>query len=83
MSDASSTPERFAESDFSVGRVINRSTSVLSRNFPIYFIIAMVAYLPTLTSLIATAPLYGSVTLCGVDVAAGVSPPWNAYLPQL
>src|SRR5262245_17076030 len=48
MTDASSTPARFAESDFNVGRVINRSATVLSRNFVTFFIVAAVAYLPTL-----------------------------------
>jgi hypothetical protein len=48
MTDASSTPIRYAESDFSVGRVINRSTTVFSRNFLTYFIVALVAYLPML-----------------------------------
>src|SRR5262245_43010823 len=41
-----SVAARFAESDFRVGRVINRSVAVLSRNFVAFFIVAVVAYLP-------------------------------------
>jgi hypothetical protein len=48
MTDASSMPTRFAESDFNIGRVINRSTTVLSRNFLPFFVVAAIAYLPTL-----------------------------------
>src|SRR5215510_8335241 len=36
----------FAEGDFRVGRVINQSASVLSRNFPALFLIGVIAYLP-------------------------------------
>src|SRR6266852_3996446 len=38
---------RFAESDFRVGRVLNRTSSVLSRNFLIFFVVTAVANLPT------------------------------------
>jgi MFS family permease len=36
----------FAEGYFRVGRVINQSASVLSRNFPALFLIGAIAYLP-------------------------------------
>jgi hypothetical protein len=44
---ASTTSAPFAEGDFRVGRVINRSISILSRRFVTLFIIATAAYLPT------------------------------------
>jgi MFS family permease len=47
MTDASLSA-RFSESDFRVGRVLNRTASVLSRNFLIFFVITAVAHLPTL-----------------------------------
>ncbi len=37
---------RFAESDFRVGRVINRSVAVLSRNLLPFFLVTVIAYLP-------------------------------------
>jgi len=45
MTDASMAA-RFAESDFRVGRVINRSISVLLRNWLPFFIVAVIAYVP-------------------------------------
>jgi hypothetical protein len=47
MTDTS-LPARFAESDFRVGRVLNRTTSVLSRNFLTFFVVTAVAHLPSL-----------------------------------
>jgi hypothetical protein len=47
MTDAS-LAARFAESEFRVGRVLNRTSSVLSRNFLIFFVVTAVAQLPTL-----------------------------------
>jgi hypothetical protein len=47
MTDVS-LPAAFAESDFRVGRVINRTTSVLSRNFLTFFVVTAVAHLPAL-----------------------------------
>jgi len=47
MTDAPLTA-RFSESDFRVGRVLNRTASVLSRNFLIFFVVTAVAHLPTL-----------------------------------
>ena len=46
MTDAS-LPARFSESDFRVGRVLNRTASVLSRNFLTFFVVTAVAHLPT------------------------------------
>ena len=37
---------RFAEGDFRVGRVLNRTSSVLSRNFLPFFIVTAIANLP-------------------------------------
>jgi hypothetical protein len=57
MTDAS-LPARFAQGDFRVGRVLNRTTSVLSRNFLPFFIVTAVAQLPTilLSELSAVTP---------------------------
>jgi uncharacterized membrane protein len=46
MTDTSTTAARFAESDFRVGGVLNRTMSVLSRHFPLFFAITLVANLP-------------------------------------
>jgi hypothetical protein len=56
---------RFAESDFRVGRVINRSVAVLSRNFVAFFIVAVIAYLPLvlLDRAQAVATTSGDLTL--------------------
>jgi len=45
MTDTS-VSTRFTESDFRVGRVLNRTTSVLSRNFLTFFIVTGVASIP-------------------------------------
>src|SRR6266852_3574194 len=45
MTDTS-VSTRFTESDFRVGRVLNRTTSVLSRNFLTFFIVTAVASIP-------------------------------------
>jgi hypothetical protein len=47
MTDAS-LPTRFAEGDFRVGRVINRTFSVLSRNFLPFFCVTAITSLPSL-----------------------------------
>jgi hypothetical protein len=38
---------RFAESDFRVGRVLGRAATIFSQNFVIFFLVAVVAALPT------------------------------------
>jgi len=38
---------RFAESDFRVGRVLSRAATILSQNFVIFFLVALVAAAPT------------------------------------
>jgi hypothetical protein len=53
------TTARFAESQFRVGAVLNRTSSVLSRNFLTFFVVTIVAYLPLLLipgSIAGTAP---------------------------
>lgn len=66
MTDASSTPARFAEGDFNIGRVVNRSATVLSRNFMVFFIVAAAAYLPTLLLMkVADDPGAGWVAALG------------------
>jgi hypothetical protein len=45
MTDAS-LPSRFAETDFRIGRVFSRTSSVLSRNLLIFFVVTVVANLP-------------------------------------
>ena len=47
MTDTS-VSTRFTESDFRVGRVLNRTTSVFSRNFLPFFIVTAVASAPLL-----------------------------------
>jgi len=42
------TTARFAENQFRVGGVLNRTSSVLSRNFLTFFIVTIVAYVPLL-----------------------------------
>jgi hypothetical protein len=64
----------FAEGHFRVGRVINQSASVLSRNFPALFLISVVAYLPiqlsarwfTGLALGSTLPTGASPALVGI-----------------
>jgi hypothetical protein len=46
--DATSLPERFAEYEFRIGGVLNRAWSVLSRNFPTFFLVTAIASLPDL-----------------------------------
>jgi hypothetical protein len=48
MTDTSIPATRFSESDFRVGRVFNRTSSVLSRNFLTFFVVCAVAGLPSL-----------------------------------
>jgi MFS family permease len=48
MTDASPSTARFAEGDFRVGRVLNRTASVLSRNFLPFFVVIALAYLPVM-----------------------------------
>src|SRR5262245_32175760 len=55
MTDTSTIATRFAESDFRVGGVLTRTTSVLSRHFPLYFAIALVANLPMILMSYAAA----------------------------
>jgi len=64
MTDAS--PSRSAESDFKVGRVLNRTSSVLARNFLTFFIVTAVAYLPTL--------MLTKSTTDAADSGAGLGP---------
>jgi hypothetical protein len=45
MTDTASTA-RFAENDFRIGRVFNRTISVLSRNFLMFFVVSAVANVP-------------------------------------
>jgi MFS family permease len=64
MTDAS-LPARFAQGDFRVGRVLNRTTSVLSRNFLPFFVVTAVAQLPTIL-----LPEFWTATPFGSDQAA-------------
>jgi MFS family permease len=75
MTEAS-LPARFAEGDFRVGRVLNRTASVLSRNFLPFFVVTTIAQLPAqllsqaLTSITAApSPSVGAgVILIGAGV---------------
>src|SRR5262245_14042219 len=42
------TTARFAESQFRVGSILSRTSTVLSRNFLTFFIVTIVAYVPLL-----------------------------------
>jgi hypothetical protein len=46
MADSSISSSRFSETDFRVGRVFNRTSAILSRNFLTYFLIAGAAAIP-------------------------------------
>jgi MFS family permease len=64
-------PARFADSQFRVGAVLNRTSSVLSRNFLTFFIVTIVAYLPLLlipgaTADVTTDPAAISLGLIGL-----------------
>src|SRR5215472_14811942 len=48
MTDVSAAAAHFATDDFRVGSVISRSGAVLSRHFLTFFIVAVIAYSPTL-----------------------------------
>jgi MFS family permease len=67
MTDAS-LPARFAQGDFRVGRVLNRTTSVLSRNFLPFFSVTAVAQLPTIL-----LPEFWAAPPSGSDQAAAQS----------
>jgi hypothetical protein len=48
MMEASARPERSAEGEFRIGGVLNRTWSVLSRNFLMFFAVTAIASLPDL-----------------------------------
>ncbi len=48
MTDAILPADRFVERDFRVGRLFNRTSSILSRNFLIFFTVSVIAAVPTL-----------------------------------
>jgi hypothetical protein len=48
MTEAISRTERYAEGEFRVGGVLNRTWSVLAKNFPAFFAVTAVASLPDL-----------------------------------
>jgi hypothetical protein len=64
------TSARFAESQFHVGAVLNRTSSVLSRNFLIFFVVTIVAYLPLL--LIPGAALEADPDPAAIGVSLGL-----------
>jgi len=69
---ATSAP--FAEGDFRVGRVINQSVSVLSRNFPALFLIGVVAYLPIrLAALGFTSLTRGTLPVSVTPLRTGIA----------
>jgi hypothetical protein len=48
LAEASALPEGFAEREFRVGSVLNRTWSVLAGNFPAFFLVTAIASLPAL-----------------------------------
>jgi hypothetical protein len=74
MTDTS-VPTRFAESDFRVGRVLNRTTAVFSRNFLTFFIVTAVASLPLLLMkgpADAENPTVGGIVMIFVALFLGI-----------
>jgi len=55
MTEMTASLGSFQESDFRVGRILNRTTSVLSRHLPMFFLVSAVAQLPPLLILKAAA----------------------------
>src|SRR5215211_5785978 len=70
MTDAPAVTPPSAESDFRVGRILNRTTSVLSRNFLMFFVISAVAQTPALlfTRATASTEVVQILTLFGVGI---------------
>ena len=68
MTDASVAVAHFATNDFRLGSIFSRSGAVLSRHFPTFFVVTLVAYSPTvlIEILRATMPLQGSEGLAQV-----------------
>jgi hypothetical protein len=60
---------RYAEGDFSVGRVLNRTFALLTRNFLPFFTVTAVASLPTV--LLAQGRTFDA-TSSGADIAVGL-----------
>jgi hypothetical protein len=71
MTDASVPVTRFAESDFRVGRVFNRTSSVLSRNFLAFFVVIAVANLPSLLLFKGPSAAAGDAVRTAILAAAG------------
>jgi hypothetical protein len=55
MTEISFPAGRLVENDFRVGRVFGRTASLLARNFPTFFVISMIASLPTIL-MVPTSP---------------------------
>jgi uncharacterized membrane protein len=66
-----SLPARFTESEFRVGRVLNRTSSVLSRNFLIFFVVTAVAHLPALLLFKGSASTGAAAS--GQEIAIGAA----------
>jgi uncharacterized membrane protein len=64
---------RFAESDFRVGKVINRSVAVLSRNLLPFFIVTLIAYLPLVVLERAQAAAQNARDVTLILILSGVS----------
>jgi uncharacterized membrane protein len=65
MADVSAATAHFATNDFRVGGIISRSGALLSRHFLTFFIVAVIAYSPTLliASMQTTEPIEPSEAL--------------------
>jgi hypothetical protein len=59
---------RFAERDFRVGRVLSRTATILSQNFLIFFVIALIANLPSIL-LVRTAAESAATSPSGQTLA--------------
>src|SRR5262245_56209692 len=69
MTDTS-VSTRYAEGDFSVGRVFNRTFSVLTGNFLTFFTVTAVASLPTV--LLSESTTFATRLASGEDLALGI-----------
>jgi hypothetical protein len=72
MTDASLSMNRFAEGDFRVGKVLNRTFSVLSRNLLPFCVVTAIAYLPNILLFRPTASVAPSGRTIGLIFAGAI-----------
>ena len=72
MTDASLSMNRFAEGDFRVGKVLNRTFSVLSRNLLPFCVVTAIAYLPNILLFRPAASVTPSGRTIGLTFAGAI-----------